>query len=339
YPPPFYLLYPFPILENQSLVVSSSLLFAAGFLGNLIALFILWLHKLHAKKTSVFYVLVTVLTVTNLMGKCLLCPVVQVAYFQNQSLVGMTGNLNLCKVFGFLMIFCGLAPTFILLAMAVDCWLALGYPFFYQENINKKLALLVSLILYVFCLGFCCLPFFGFGRYKQYCPGTWCFIQMTAEESSTSALAYSMLYGTIMGLLILAIVFCNLMIMKNLYQMYKRENEKGIPSANFPNQQEPAGMEELEHLILLAIMTVLFAACSFPLTARVYVGAFKGEKNEYADLTVLRLLSVNSTLDPWIFIICRTSKFRGHLKALCSKIQLLSISNPFPLLDATKCDL
>ncbi|KAE8586617.1 hypothetical protein XENTR_v10021716, partial [Xenopus tropicalis] len=234
---------------KQSLVVSSSLLFAAGFLGNLIALFILWLHKLHAKKTSVFYVLVTVLTVTNLMGKCLLCPVVQVAYFQNQSLVGMTGNLNLCKVFGFLMIFCGLAPTFILLAMAVDCWLALGYPFFYQENINKKLALLVSLILY-----------------KQYCPGTWCFIQMTAEESSTSALAYSMLYGTIMGLLILAIVFCNLMIMKNLYQMYKRENEKGIPSANFPNQQEPAGMEELEHLILLAIMTVLFAACSFPLT-------------------------------------------------------------------------
>uniref|UniRef100_A0A8C5PDQ3 Thromboxane A2 receptor n=1 Tax=Leptobrachium leishanense TaxID=445787 RepID=A0A8C5PDQ3_9ANUR len=311
------------IMSSHS-VVPSCILFGAGLLGNLIALFILWQHKLHGKsrKTSVFYILVTGLTVTNLTGKCLVSPMVLAAYSKNQTLVEMVDNRQLCHFFGFLMTFFGLAPMLILLAMALDCWLALEYPFFYCSHVTKKVGLLVPLLVNVFSTGFCCMPFLGFGRYEQYCPGTWCFIQMTSEGSNASAFAFSMLYGTVTGLLVLAIITCNAAIMKRLYRMYQSQNQRWSVDKSKQDEVKQAGMEELDHLILLAVMSILFAVCSLPLTVRVYIGAFTDEKNEYADLIVLRFLSVNSIVDPWIFIICRTSKFHRHLHGLCSRIHV-----------------
>ncbi|KAM4664073.1 prostaglandin D2 receptor [Discoglossus pictus] len=305
-------------------VLPSCLLFGAGLLGNLIALFILWQHKLNQRKskTSIFYILVTGLTITNLMGKCVVSPMVIVAYAKNQTLVELADNRSLCHIFGFFMTFFGLAPMLILLSMALDCWIALGYPFFYREHIKKKVGLLVPLGVYIFSLIFSSMPFLGFGRYEQYCPGTWCFIQMTVQESDPSIVAFSVLYGTVMGLLVLAIISCNIAIMKNLYQMYQTQNQKSITPTNLIPKQDcgkPAGMEELDHLILLAVMTIIFAICSLPLTIRVYYGAISEEKDEYADLTVLRFLSMNSIVDPWVFIICRTSKFHTHIHSLCGR--------------------
>ncbi|MEE6492255.1 hypothetical protein FKM82_016529, partial [Ascaphus truei] len=235
-------------------VVPSTLLFSAGLLGNLVALFILLQHKLHvkSKKTSVFYILVTGLTLINLTGKCLVSPMVLAAYSNNQTLVGLADNRSLCHIFGFAMTFFGLAPMLILLAMAFDCWLALGHPFFYHVHITRKVGLLVP-----------------FGVYEQYCPGTWCFIRMTMEEPSPGVLAYSVLYGTVMGLFVVAIIIFNIAIMKNLYQMYQSQHQKCYMVTNITKNHEEAkqvGMEELDHLILLAVMTILFAVCSFPLT-------------------------------------------------------------------------
>ncbi|XP_053330434.1 prostaglandin D2 receptor-like [Spea bombifrons] len=329
-------------IQSSHSVVPSSLLFSAGLLGNLIALLILWQHKFHVKKKkiSVFYILVTGLTITNLMGKCLVSPMVLAAYSKNQTLVQMADDQSLCHLFGFFMTFFGLAPMLILLAMALDCWLALGYPFFYRVHITKKVGLLVPVGVYIFSTGFCAMPFLGFGQYEQYCPGTWCFIQMTSEDSNASAFAYSMLYGTVTGFLVLAIISCNIAVMKHLYRMYQSQHQKGITFSKVTIKQEKqAGMEELDHLILLAVMTILFAICSLPLTVRVYIGAFTDEKNEYADLIVLRFLSMNSIVDPWIFIICRTSKFHTHIHRLCRRIhfkdniqmQLLHNSNPVRL--------
>lgn len=59
---------------------------------------------------------------------------------------------------------------------------------------------------------------------------------------------------------------------------------------------------------------------SFPLQVRVYIGVFTDKHNEYYDLIVLRLLSMNSVVDPWIFIICRTSNFHRHLGLLCNQL-------------------
>lgn len=256
-------------------------LFSAGLLGNLLALGLLarsglGLCSLRSPRPppSVFYVLVCGLTITDLLGKSLVSPFVLAAYAQNRSLWGLvpTPGNSLCQAFAFIMTFFGLASTLQLLAMALECWLSLGHPFFYQQHITLRRGALVAPVVGAFCLAFCALPFAGFGKFVQYCPGTWCFIQMVDEEPSLSVLGYSVLYASLMMLLVLAIVLCNVSAMRSLYRMHLRLRRRGRsvtrdrsePSAR-EREASPPPLEELDHLLLLALMTALFTVCTLPL--------------------------------------------------------------------------
>ncbi|XP_063103722.1 prostaglandin D2 receptor isoform X1 [Cavia porcellus] len=307
-------------------------LFSAGLLGNLLALALLARSGLGScrprPQPSVFYVLVCGLTVTDLLGKCLVSPVVLAAYAQNRSLRGLApaqGD-SLCQAFAFIMSFFGLASTLQLLAMALECWLSLGHPFFYQRHITVRRGVLVAPAVGAFSLAFCALPFVGFGNFVQYCPGTWCFFQMISGDDSPSVKGYSVLYSTLMALLVLAIVLCNLGAMRNLYTMHQRlrRHTRCCSLRDRAGEAFPQSLEELDHLLLLALMTVLFTMCTLPLVVqgklefqndlinmyRAYYGAFKAVEEEPDDLLALRFLSVISIVDPWIFIIFRTSVFR-----------------------------
>ncbi|XP_052047695.1 prostaglandin D2 receptor [Apodemus sylvaticus] len=316
-------------VERGSSATMGGVLFGAGLLGNLLALVLLARSglgtcrpgPLHAPP-SVFYVLVCGLTVTDLLGKCLVSPMVLAAYAQNRSLKELlpaSGN-QFCETFAFLMSFFGLASTLQLLAMALECWLSLGHPFFYQRHITLRRGVLVAPVVGAFCLAFCALPFAGFGKFVQYCPGTWCFIQMIHRKRSFSVLGFSVLYSSLMALLVLATVVCNLGAMYNLYAMHRRQRHHPRRCSR-DRTQSGSGyrhgslhpLEELDHFVLLALMTVLFTMCSLPLIYRAYYGAFKlvdRAEEELEDLQALRFLSVISIVDPWIFIIFRTSVFR-----------------------------
>ncbi|XP_020015641.1 prostaglandin D2 receptor [Castor canadensis] len=316
-------------VEKGHSATMGGMLFSAGLLGNLLALGLLAHSGLGFCRQrpprpppSVFYVLVCGLTIFDLVGKCLLSPVVLVAYAQNQTLSGLAPAPNnwLCQAFAFTMSYFGLASTLQLLAMALECWLSLGHPFFYQRHVTLRRGLLVAPIVGAFCLVFCALPFAGFGKYVQYCPGTWCFIQMVHEEGSLSVLCYSVLYSSLMALLVLAIVLCNLGAMRNLYVMHRRlqrhprccTRDRAEPGAG-KKEASSHPLEELDHLLLLALMTALFALCSLPLIYHAYHGAFSAvsyASEELDSLQALRFLSVISIVDPWIFIIFRTSVFR-----------------------------
>uniref|UniRef100_A0A8C0AXJ5 Prostaglandin D2 receptor n=1 Tax=Buteo japonicus TaxID=224669 RepID=A0A8C0AXJ5_9AVES len=62
-----------------------------------------------------------------------------------------------------------------------------------------------------------------------------------------------------------------------------------------------------------------FGVCN-PQHIRAYMGAFAADFNEDADLSALRFLSVNSIVDPWVFIIFRTSVFRTFVRRLCRRL-------------------
>ncbi|KAG8517764.1 Prostaglandin D2 receptor [Galemys pyrenaicus] len=330
--PPLYRCHNTTSVEKGNSAAMGGVLFSAGLLGNLFALGLLARSGLGScpprqkrPQPSVFYVLVCGLTITDLLGKSLVSPFVLAAYAQNRSLWGLApgAGSSLCQTFAFFMAFFGLASTLQLLAMALECWLSLGHPFFYRRHITLRRGVLVAPVVGTFCLAFCALPFAGFGKFVQYCPGTWCFIQMVHEERSLSVLGYSVLYASLMALLVLATVLCNLSAMHCLYRMHRR-----LPPSQRSNSRHPAepragekegfsqGLEELDHLLLLALMTVLFTMCSLPLIYRAFYGAFKAVKQtnvtteETEDLLALRFLSVISIMDPWIFIIFRTSIFR-----------------------------
>ncbi|NWH77115.1 PD2R protein, partial [Piaya cayana] len=313
-------------IESGQSAVPGSVLFAAGLLGNLLALLLLGQHRRRSRlpggrpaRVSAFYVLVTVLAVTDLLGKCLLSPMVLAAYAYNRSLseLGPGGGEEgepgvLCQLFAFLMAFFGLAPTLLLLAMATECWLSLGHPYFYRRHLTRRLGATLGLAAGGLCALFCALPLVGFGVHVQYCPGTWCFMRMAG--GGPRQLGFPVLYASLMGLLVLAIGACNVSSMRHLYGMARRQPRRGTPA-----NAAPTHMEELDHLVLLGLMTVLFTVCSLPLIIRAYMGAFATDFDENADLSALRFLSVNSIVDPWVFIIFRTSVFRTFARRVCRR--------------------
>ncbi|XP_012682383.2 prostacyclin receptor [Clupea harengus] len=312
--------------------VMSTLMFIAGVGGNLMALGILGVHrKEHRAKSSVFCILVTGLAVTDLLGTCFLSPLVFVCYAQQSSLLGLTGTSHLCSLFAFAMTFFGLASMLILCAMAVERCLAISHPYFYSKCVRRSFAKLVLPFIYLFTCAFCLLPFLGYGQYKQYCPGTWCFIRMEADGNWGGAegggltaddhhtLAFSLSYATLMALLIAAVFLCNGSVIVSLCRMHRSQMSRrgSVLSAGRKRKILVFGQgdEEVEHLVLLASMTVIFVVCSLPLTICGYVSALQPTGDDSLNLISFRFSALNPIVDPWIFILFRKAVFR-HLRQL-----------------------
>ncbi|XP_070762129.1 prostacyclin receptor [Enoplosus armatus] len=304
---------------------TSIIMFLAGVGGNLLALFILGVHqKEHRSRSSVFCILVTGLALTDLLGTCLLSPPVFICYARNLSLISLGGE-GLCNLFGFAMSFFGLAPTLILCAMAVERCLAISHPYFYSVHIRRSFAKFTLFFIYLFSLAFCLLPLSGYGKFRQYCPGTWCFIDMdaTGDDQANLVLAFSLSYSSLMALLIFAVFVCNGSVIVSLCQMHRSQMMRrgSVGSTGRRRKLSLAwfgqGEEEMDHLVLLALITVIFVVCSLPLTIAGFINAIHPFRGDTENLTAFRFYALNPIVDPWVFIICRKSVFR-HLCSLLS---------------------
>ncbi|XP_067310755.1 prostaglandin E receptor 2a (subtype EP2) [Pseudorasbora parva] len=311
----------------------SALMFAAGVLGNLIALVLLEFRRRKEKnrqRQSLFHLLVTTLVITDLMGTCLISPLVQVAYFSNTTLVGMSESRAVCQYFGFAMTFFSLATLSILLSMALERSLSIGYPYHYGRHITKRCGYITIPCIYLACFLFCLMPFAGFGEYVQYCPGTWCFIDMNPKKPEDKA--YANVYATMLLLIVIVIVACNCFVVCQLVLMYRRRkmNRGSIQTRSKRDRRYFSWTEEVEHLIVLVVMTVIFVICSLPLMIRVYINSNNENpgKNK-TDLIALRFLSVNSIIDPWVFIILSPSVLRFLWGALCKTTLMPSRNSLF----------
>ncbi|XP_031523964.1 prostaglandin E2 receptor EP2 subtype isoform X1 [Papio anubis] len=254
----------------------SSVMFSAGVLGNLIALALLarrWRGDAgcsagRRSSLSLFHVLVTELVFTDLLGTCLISPVVLASYARNQTLVALAPESRACTYFAFAMTFFSLATMLMLFAMALERYLSIGHPYFYQRRVSRSGGLAVLPAIYAVSLLFCSLPLLDYGQYVQYCPGTWCFIRHGRT-------AYLQLYATLLLLLIVAVLACNFSVILNLIRMHRRSRRsrcgpslgsgRGGPGARRRGERVSMA-EETDHLILLAIMTITFAVCSLPFT-------------------------------------------------------------------------
>lgn len=260
--------------------VTSIIMFLAGVVGNLLALFILGVHqKGHRSRSSVFCVLVTGLALTDLLGTSLLSPSVFICYAKNKTLTDL-GSETLCNLFGFAMSFFGLAPTLILCAMAVERCLAISHPYFYSVHIRRSFAKYTLFFIYLFSLGFCLLPFTGYGKFRAYYPGTWCFIDMDATgdmDANTGhhqslVLAFSLSYSSLMAFVIFAVFVCNGSVIVSLCQMHRSQIMRRTSMGSVGRKKRLSlawfgrGEEEIDHLVLLALITLIFVVCSLPLT-------------------------------------------------------------------------
>ncbi|XP_040081795.1 prostaglandin E2 receptor EP2 subtype [Oryx dammah] len=303
----------------------SSVMFTAGVLGNLIALALLvrrWRGDSgrsagRGNSISLFHVLVTELVLTDLLGTCLISPVVLASYAQNRTLVALGPERRVCTYFAFSMTFFSLATMLMLFAMALERYLAIGHPYFYQSRVTCRSGLAVLPTIYIVSLLFCSLPLLDHWKYAQYSPGTWCFI---GHKQAT----YLRLYATLLLLLIIAVLACNFSVIVNLIHMHRRSRRSrcGPSLGSSHRRAERVSMaEETDHLILLAIMTITFAVCSLPFTIFAYMNENSSRKEKW-DLQALRFLSINSIIDPWVFAILRPPVLRLLRSVLCCRVSL-----------------
>ncbi|MCJ8737160.1 hypothetical protein PDJAM_G00020870 [Pangasius djambal] len=312
-------------VEINASPVISALMFAAGVLGNAAALLLIEVRRRKERgrkqhehhRRTLFHVLVTALVVTDLAGTCLVSPLVQAAHALNTTLTAMSDNRSACHYFGFAMTFFSLATLSLLLAMALERYLSIGYPYLYGRRVSTRCGYVAIPCMYALCALFCCMPFAGFGSYVQYCPGTWCFIDMNPEKSADRVFAN--VYATVMLLMVLAIAACNCFVAYHLVLMYRRRTvNRGTSVTRSRKDRRPFSLsQEVEYLILLVIMTVIFVICSLPLMIRVYINSMQNRNESKTDLIALRFISINSIIDPWVFIILSPSRLRFLLGALC----------------------
>lgn len=175
-----------------------------------------------APPPSVFYVLVFGLTITDLLGKCLVSLRAVRLWRQNRSLQGWCPEIgrSLCQAFAFFMSFFRARLD----AAAAGNGLGAGSPgapLLPSTAPHPAPGAMVAPVVSA-CLAFCAALGGLWEVCAKYCPGTWCFFQMAHEERSLSVLGYSVLYASLMLLLVLAIVLCNLGAMRNLYTMHLR---------------------------------------------------------------------------------------------------------------------
>lgn len=144
---------------------------------------------------------------------------------------------------------------------------------------------------------------------------------MDVTEDGSLALAFSLSYSSLMALGILAVFLCNGSVIVSLCKMHRSHAKRRGSVASMGRRRKMSwfgqGEEETDHLVLLALITVIFAVCSLPLTIAGFINAVHPFSDDKENLTAFRLYALNPIVDPWIFIICRKSVFR-HLCTLLS---------------------
>ncbi|GAA6218587.1 prostaglandin E2 receptor EP2 subtype-like [Lates japonicus] len=288
--------------------IISAVMFAAGVVGNIVALVLL---RVRRKRTSpsLYQVLVTALLMTDLLGSISVSPVVLSAYAQNKTLVGMGAKNALCRYFGFNMTFLSLSTLAILCVMALERYLSIGHPYFYERHLSERCSYIPIALIYLGSIIFCVPPFLNVGEYVQYCPGTWCFLEMRSNDLASNV--HIGLYASFILIITATTVVCNITVIFLLVKMYiKGKVRRSGVSARPPYHRSRSMTEEVEHLLPLAIITVVFICCTFPIVIQVYINLTNSQSSseeDIADLKALRLLSFNSIINPWVFIILRPS--------------------------------
>uniref|UniRef100_S4RMB7 G-protein coupled receptors family 1 profile domain-containing protein n=1 Tax=Petromyzon marinus TaxID=7757 RepID=S4RMB7_PETMA len=320
-------------VPEVSAALPAALMFAVGVLGNALAVTVLACSRRDSKQT-VFYALVCALTVTDLLSTCLSSPLVLAAYGAQKTIEQLGGN-PLCVYFTFCMLFFGFATMGILCTMAVERWLSLAHPYVYQRRVSQTWVRVALALVLVVSAALSALPLAaGVVRARMYRPCTWCYVDARLER------AYGFVYAAATSLLIGAVVACNVGAGVALFRMRRRltlrdavPNSRRVsarvsaPLAALPPGREsplaslrrkisvqrlqrihrPRGVE-VDNLVLLVFMTIIFLVCSLPLTVSTLINAIWPTNTDFKrDLAGLRFASFNPILDPWIFIIVRRS--------------------------------
>lgn len=240
----------------------------AGILGNLVALIVLLTARREMKRTM-FYVLLSGLAGTDLLGQLLTGPIAIIVYANNLKWVG--GD-PLCQYHGFFMVCFGMITPLLVCCLSIERVIALRFPYYHERALTKRRVIIMILSCWGFVLIFCCMPFVGFGSYAHQFPGSWCFLNFHRESTSDEAYAYTYAFTNV--IIIAIIILGNSCVMVTLVQMKRRKlNHTNSPSTDRRNGTQRKSKlkleEETQMIWFLFAITIVFTVCWFPLNVSI----------------------------------------------------------------------
>ncbi|CAE1299319.1 PTGER4 [Acanthosepion pharaonis] len=278
-------------------------LFIAGALGNILALIVLARARKEHQR-SIFYRLVGGLAGTDIIGILATSPVAISVYFND---LHWEGGQRLCDYFSFLMIFSGFATVFIVSAMALERYLAICHPYFYNTRAYPMLAFWILLAIWIISFVIATFPLFGFGHNTIQHPGNWCFFDSHSTDLIDQIFAY--FYAVIGLAMVLFTIICNLLAMISLMHStgtLQTQNNYLMRMCSTHSTNRKRREQSLQMLLLLFGIVIIFAVCWAPLMIRVIINQTRWLPiNKEADLLGIRLACFNQVLDPWVYILFR----------------------------------
>ncbi|XP_047229630.1 prostaglandin E receptor 4 (subtype EP4) b [Girardinichthys multiradiatus] len=306
-----------------------AIMFIFGVLGNVIAIVVLRLSRKEQKETT-FYTLVCGLAVTDLLGTVLASPVTLATYVNGS----WPGGEPLCQYSGFILLYFFLVQLSIVFTMSVERFLAINHAYFYNEFVNQRLAALTLFAVYVTSLVFCALPIAGIGQVKLQAPGTWCFIDW--QSNNTTVRTFNLIYAGVNSVIVLATVFCNVMVCGALILMHRRfirrtslgTDPRRIAELRRRRSFRRLAGAEIQMVVVLIGTSAVVLICSIPLVLRIFENQlFTNQTSQNSglnkDLNAIRMASVNPILDPWFYILLKKTvvlKVLEKIKCLFCKM-------------------
>ncbi|XP_067679440.1 prostaglandin E2 receptor EP2 subtype-like [Haliotis asinina] len=289
--------------KRNHTVMVASVMFGTGVFGNLLALFVLATSAIEQRRT-LFYKLVAGLAVTDLFGTCALSPVVISVYVNNFKWIG---GMPVCHYFSFMMIFASFTTLLIVTSMAVERYICVRHPYLYHTRLTAtyaKVTLIGSWVLSILIASF---PLMGFGKNIYQYPKTWCFFDYLSKDPVN--IAFNLFYALIALIAIFVTIICNIVVIYTLIRIRKKQdilNASGGNTRKFKSNNKRYA--EIQMVVLLIGITVVFASCYFPLM--IYVLLCQTDlvtlmKTDKMGLLLIRFASFNPILDPWVYILFR----------------------------------
>ncbi|XP_076371727.1 prostaglandin E2 receptor EP3 subtype-like [Tachypleus tridentatus] len=214
----------------------------------------------------------------------------------------------------------GLSSGSVATVMAVERWLALTRPFFYQKNISHKTIKVAIASLWAVSLLIVCLPFMGFGLYYDINAPTrrhMCVRYRFATKTVDIAYAYFMF---IFGMaLCVVIVFCNLTVVIVLTKVGNTSQGRMGRTTICKNSRElffnHTTQEEISFAKLMVVLCVSFLVCWTPLMLTIIIAQRDLQRKHQIFYRVADIcMALNFILDPVIYVLSR----RPHRQDLWS---------------------
>ncbi|XP_078658244.1 prostacyclin receptor-like [Branchiostoma floridae x Branchiostoma belcheri] len=208
------------------------------------------------------------------------------------------GGQPMCFFHGFVHTFLLTTSHCIVVLMALERFVALCYPFRYNKLVTNRKASLVLLACCGYAVIFAVLPLLGFNRVVAHF-GAICFYDWYDRSTLGSIYIY---WYCIQGFLLIAtLVFCNMVVVRELRRMQKR-----MPNAAGA-APDPSLTKHREFTAYMVVASVIFTVCMTPLTIRTLCNHLGVLPSPNMDYLSVRMHIINSVINPHLFWMFRAS--------------------------------